>query len=149
MHPSTEDLLSVRDGEPLDAEAATACELPEHAPEIERLRRMRAALGALPELAPPPGVWQRTVEAERASRRSGWPRAAAVVGVAAAVAAVAIFVVGGELRMSGAEPSVSTSPATWRVPVEVRTPTPTYVSLVQESARLEGLLSEISYQRPL
>jgi hypothetical protein len=31
----------------------------------------------------------------------------------------------------------------------VHTPTPTYTSLVQESARLEQVLSQISYQRPL
>ncbi|HZF30526.1 MAG TPA: hypothetical protein VE907_15520 [Gammaproteobacteria bacterium] len=147
MHPSTEDLLSVRDGEPLDAARATACECPEHGPELGRLHRMRDALRALPELEPPAGVWQRAVEAERASRRSIWPRALAGVGVAAAVAAVAVLSIGGSVPDLGTEPTAIAPPATWRAPVQ--TPTATYTSLVQESARLEQLLSEISYQRPL
>lgn len=149
MHPNTEDLLSVRDGEPLDAARATACERPEHAPELDRLRRMRHALRALPELAPPPGVWQRAVDAELASRRSIWPRALAGIGVAAAVAAVAIFLLGDAGPAAGPEPLAVAPAAVWRAPALVQTPTPTYTSLVQESARLEQVLSQISYQRPL
>jgi hypothetical protein len=152
MHPSTEDLLSVRDGEPLDARRATACERPEHAGELERLRRMRHALRALPDLEPPPGVLQRAmVEAERSSRRSIWPRALAGIGVAAAVASVAILLVGGPGASVSpdAEPPAIAPPATWRAPAVMATPTPTYTSLVQESAHLEEVLSQISYQRPL
>ncbi|HEX5047847.1 MAG TPA: hypothetical protein VFX89_12080 [Gammaproteobacteria bacterium] len=149
MHPSTEDLLSVRDGEPLDAARATACERPEHTFELDRLRRTRDALRALPQLAPPPGVWQRAVEAERVSRRSMWPRALAGLGVAAAVAAVAVFLIGEGGPPAGPEPAAITPAAVWRAPALVQTPTPTYTSLVQESARLEQVLSQISYQRPL
>ena len=149
MHPSTEDLLSVRDGEPLDAARATACERPEHAPELERLRRVREALRALPELAPPDGVLQRTFEAERAAPRSFRRRALAGAGVAAAVAAVALFVIGQSGNAPDTEPAVIAPSATWRPPMDAQTPTPTYASLVQESARLEQLLSQISYQRPL
>ena len=149
MYPSTEDLLSVRDGEPLDAARATACERPEHAPELERLRRTRDALRALPELAPPPGVWQRAVEAERASRRSIWPRALAGIGVAAAVATLAVLLVGQGGPTARPEPTAVAPAAIWRAPAIVQTPTPTYTSLVQESARLEQVLSQISYQRPL
>src|SRR6185436_9623844 len=126
MHPSTEDLLSVRDGEPLDAARAAACECPEHAPELDRLRRTRAALRALPELEPPPGVWQRAVEAERTHRRPLWPRALAGIGVAAAVATVAIFLIGGAGPKGGPEPTIVTPAAVWRAPALVQTPTPTY-----------------------
>src|SRR5262245_2554537 len=149
MHPSTEDLLSIRDGEPLDATRAAACERPEHAPELERLRRTRDALRALPELAPPPGVWQRAVEAEHASRRSIWPRALAGVGVAAAVAVGAVLLVAEIAREPDRESLAVTPAPVWRAPALVQTPTPTYTSLVQESARLEQVLSQISYQRPL
>lgn len=148
MHPSTEDLLSVRDGEPLDVARATACERPEHAPELERLRRMGDALRALPDLEPPAGVWQRAVAAESVSRRSIWPRALGV-GVAAAVAAVAILMIAGPGGIGDVEAPVIAPSPTWRAPAAVPTPTPTYTSLVQESARLEQVLSQISYQRPL
>ena len=54
MHPSTEDLLSVRDGEPLDALTSEAIAgSAEHANEVERLRRLRNALQALPDFDPP------------------------------------------------------------------------------------------------
>src|SRR5689334_4501782 len=131
MHPSTEDLLSVRDGEPLDAARATACEHPEHAPELDRLRRTRDALRALPELAPPPGVWQRAVEAERASRRPLWPRALAGLGVAVAVATVAVFLIGQGAPTTDPEPLAVAPAAVWRAPALVQPPTPTYTSLVQ------------------
>ena len=57
MYPSTEELLSIRDGEPVDAEvrAAVDAELSLQA-EVERLRATRDRLRELPELAPPPGV---------------------------------------------------------------------------------------------
>ena len=56
MHPSTEDLLSVRDGEPLDA--VTSNVIAEDATlerEIERLRQVRHALRQLPDLSPADG----------------------------------------------------------------------------------------------
>jgi hypothetical protein len=50
-------LLKVRDGEPMDAVTAELCAKPEHLREVERLHRMRDALRALPDVAPPAGVW--------------------------------------------------------------------------------------------
>ena len=63
MRPRTEDLLAVRDGEPLDALARAAVESsPFHEHEVERLRRMRNALRALPAIEPPPHVLTRVLE---------------------------------------------------------------------------------------
>ena len=57
MHPGTEDLLSIRDGEPVDAEARAAVDAdPALQAEVARLRATRDRLRELPELAPPAGV---------------------------------------------------------------------------------------------
>lgn len=57
MHPGTEDLLSIRDGEPVDAEARAAVDAdPALQAEVARLRATRDQLRELPEFEPPPGV---------------------------------------------------------------------------------------------
>src|SRR5438876_11620121 len=96
MRPSTEDLLAVRDGEPLDATAKAAIESsPVHPRGIERLRRVQNALRALPALDPPADVLARVLEAKDARQlgRTRWLRFAAGAGVAAAVATAAIVYV--------------------------------------------------------
>jgi hypothetical protein len=174
MHPSTEDLLSVRDGEPLDA--VTSNVIAEDATlerEIERMREVRHALRELPELPPPDGMWQRIVAAERETRpRSNYRQLVAGAGIAAAVAALAIFVVSSPSRPNGGlAPS-----ATYTVPglsigataapstTEVAPETPfdpgstlfggrivpaSYLELVQESARLDRALRRLPSQRPM
>ena len=82
MHPRTEDLLTLRDGEPIDAvlrEDLLAD--PEAVAELDRLRRMRTALRDLPEIEPTEDAWPRVAAeldrddaAVRASRCAG-PRA--------------------------------------------------------------------------
>ena len=135
MRPSTEDLLSVRDGEPLAAATCAAIEAsPESTHEVERLRALQRSLRALPELAPPAGLWERIVAAEEraavAPRRVA--RALAGFGAVAAAALVAlIYFVAGP----------TDEPATI-----ARSPLPrpvTYAPLVAESARLERLLAEM------
>ncbi len=57
MYPGTENLLSIRDGEPVDAEARAAVESePALQAEIAHLEATRDRLRKLPELTPPPGV---------------------------------------------------------------------------------------------
>ena len=57
MYPGTEDLLSIRDGEPVDAEARAAVDVdPALQAEVARLQATRDRLRELPDLAPPPGV---------------------------------------------------------------------------------------------
>lgn len=59
MHATTEQLLSLRDGQPVDAAAAThmaQCERCRR--ELQGLSRMRASLRALPELDPPHDLWR-------------------------------------------------------------------------------------------
>lgn len=175
MHPSTEDLLSVRDGEPLDAVTSNViAEDATHEREIERLRQMKDALRDLPELAPPAGLWDRiaAIEHETRPRRNTWLRPAAGVGIAAAVAALAIFVVGTPSRQTGGparppasesggglttrtitveEPSTVVGTMTVFDPdrpfVGARIVPATYPALMQESARLDRALRRISYQQ--
>jgi len=57
MYPGTEDLLSIRDGEPVDAEARAAVDADsELQAEVARLQATRDRLRELPEFEPPPGV---------------------------------------------------------------------------------------------
>jgi hypothetical protein len=88
-------------------------------------------LRELPELQPPPGVWERVLEAERArgARRRSWRHSAAM---AAAVTVVAIGI--GAYLLS--TPGSSDSDAS-------------YAALVAESARLERVLAEMPAPRPL
>jgi len=175
MHPSTEDLLSVRDGEPLDAVTSNVIAADAaHEREIERMRQVRHALGQLPELAPPDGMWQRIAAVERATRERSnvWPRRVAGLGVAAAVAALAVVLIATPSRQRGglepatapqAAPLLTDAPAeTTRAIADTAPPfdldrpfvgarvVPTsYPALVQESARLDRMLRRLSYQRPL
>src|SRR5690606_20128550 len=58
MYTRLEDLLTIRDGEPIDASTrARLLADPHCVAEIERLRSVQQALEDLPELAPPPGAW--------------------------------------------------------------------------------------------
>jgi len=175
MHPSTEDLLSVRDGEPVAAEvrAAITGDVAQSR-EVERLRSARHALRGLPDVAPPDGVWERisAVERETRPRTAPWRKHAAGAGIAAAVAVLAIFVIGSPSRPAGglaprhaipAGDGLATSAEPFPSTV-VGADTPfdpdagfvggrivpaSYPALVQESARLDRALRRLPYQRPM
>jgi hypothetical protein len=174
MHPSTEDLLSVRDGEPLDA--VTSNVIAEDATlerEIDGMRQVRDALRELPELSPADDMWQRIVAVERETRpRSSYRRLAAGAGIAAAVAALAIFVMSSPSRPTGGilRPAIppgdritTTTPADspsnvvgGETPFDPDRPLfygqvvpVSYPELVQESARLDRALRRLPYQRPM
>jgi len=153
MRPSTEDLLAVRDSEPLDASVKTVIESSlVHGRSVERLRRVQNTLRALPALEPPPYVLALVLEAKdvREVGRSRWLRFAAGAGVAAAVATAAIVYV----NTSGQSEPLDAAPATLVASGEQNalhlTATPvSYVSLVEQSGRLDQLLAELPAQRPL
>jgi hypothetical protein len=102
MRIDTEDPLTLRDGDPMDAERKTRVLADaDRVREIARLEQMRSALRGLPELPPPPGVWQRIAgELERRPaahgplrlRRIGSRAAAAAVGGAVLVALAAAMI---------------------------------------------------------
>lgn len=152
MHPRTEDLLSVRDGEPLDA-ATRARWLadPDAAAEIERLRVTRRALEALPELTPPPGVWEAIDARTRAA--SSPPRGRLVrwltgVAIAASVAVAALLVIArAPAPLDLAPPTAIVGADPEPRPLLRPVIQPAYASLVEESVRLERMLAQLPQRR--
>ncbi len=159
MHASTEDLLSVRDGEPVDARTSEVIAADARcANEVERLQRMRIALRNLPELEAPAGAWERiaAIEHETRYRSPSWLKRAAGLGVAAAVAAAAIVYLGSPAEDSRGSSTTATHEAAraadgldGRAAYGGRVVPASYTELVAESARLERMLGQLSYQRPL
>jgi hypothetical protein len=100
-------------------------------------------LRELPELAPPPGVWERVLAVQRARTAAHRFRRRAAAAAAAVVAAgVCGYFVSATLE----------KPETVAVAVSGRDAlpeAPSYASLVAESARLERLLTELPPPRPL
>jgi hypothetical protein len=90
-------------------------------------------LRELPELPPPPGVWERVLaaERERAAVRRFWRRTAALAATVAVVAVTA-----GAAYFVYAPDAASDKAAD-------------YTALVAESARLERVLAELPAPRPL
>ena len=80
MYPSIENLLRIRDGEPIDADALAYVEAdPSVRVELRRLRDTQQALKDLPGFLPPAGVWERVIDnaetdaARRVRRSWQWP----------------------------------------------------------------------------
>lgn len=157
MRPSTEDLLSLRDREPMDA-AVRARMLTSRAAaaEIDRLNGVRDAMRTLPELTPPAGTWQRiaaSVESAGAAQTS-WRRGQTGAVVAAVLAAAAVLLIVYPLaptepagRVAPASTAVSAAPDSISQPAAAAAPA--YAALVEESVRLEQLLAGVRYQRPV
>ena len=147
MYPSTEDLLRIRDGEPVDARVRAAVDAdPELAADVERLRRMQNALQALPAFEPPEGVWEQVALATRTPSvsRWHWPMRGAI---AASFAVAAILWVMGSPETPPPGPPVAEAPVASSVDALTRRfVSPAYLSLVQESARLERELNRIDYR---
>lgn len=145
MHATTEQLLSLRDGRPVDADAAAhAAECPQCSRDLQGLERMRARLRALPELDPPRDLWTTIpLAAAAAPARPGhtpwyWPVG---VGVAAACAmAVALVLNVGRQADEGPAPGTTTD-------LIAATPAPmssvngtTTADLLETSRQLEAAL---------
>jgi hypothetical protein len=153
MYPSIENLLRIRDGEPIDADALAYVDADLSArAELRRLRDTQQALKDLPGFLPPAGVWERVIDtadtdAARRLRRSWqWPLRGAI---AASVAVLAIVVI---TRAPEAPGPLETGPSTIVAESVPNNPmtrivgTPSYASLVAESARLDRALGSISYR---
>ncbi len=153
MYPSTENLLKIRYGEPVDADARAYVEAdPSTRTELERLRQTQKALRDLPELEPPAGVWERVAEevgsdaTRNAHRVWQWPLRTAI---AASVAVLAIVLVG---RQPEVIDPLETGPASIvaeaipSIQIEEIVGTPSYASLASESVRLDRALHSITYK---
>ena len=153
MYPSIENLLKIRDGEPVDADARAYVDADQSASaELRRLRQTQQELQDLPGFEPPAGAWERVTLAaeEDAARRPGrawhWPLRGAI---AASVAVVAVLLV---TRPPEVSPPMEAEPATIMAGATVTDRstevmgTLSYASLVAESARLDRTLGRITYQ---
>lgn len=158
MSVRTEDLLKVRDGEPIDAALRERIGAdPAHRREIRRLERVRERLRALPDEAPPSEAWTRIAAAARPPygyrRRGRAAGFAAAVAAAAAAAWVYIGVLDAPPRGSSAPPSqLANSRDELQLPLAADRPAaptrpPAYAALIEESARLEQLLMRL-HPRP-
>tara|TARA_B100001179_G_C18480920_1_gene355612 strand:+ start:92 stop:751 length:660 start_codon:yes stop_codon:yes gene_type:complete len=156
MRTRTEDLLTIRDGEPIDASVhSQVLADPEFSEELERLRAAQKTLQELPELQPPPGVWTKILaEVQRDDRREPkllrhWSLGSAI---AAGVAVLAFMLISTDPEMpvqieSGlvvAAPEGG-SGVLDAVPAEELG----YALLAAESAQLERELNSIEYQPSL
>jgi len=101
-------------------------------------------LRELPELAPPPGVWERVLEATRLRKAARRSRRRALAAAAAIVLAAIPLVYVATLDRS-APPKLFVAVQPVRMPGEGAS----YAPLVAESARLERLLAELPPPRPL
>jgi hypothetical protein len=102
-------------------------------------------LRELPELAPPPGVFERAVavqQARTAARRLRY-RAAAAIAVTVVVGTLAYF------AAQDTPPRPTLVVAARPVPESARPEALSYAPLAAESARLERLLAELPAPRPL
>ena len=145
MHATTEQLLSLRDGRPVDAEvAAHAAACPQCIADLRSTERVRAALRALPELEPPRDLWatlplqQATAPEPPAHTPWYWPVG---VGVAASIALAAALVLN-----IGGSPDAGPAPGT-TTDLIAATPAPmssvngvTTAELLETSRQLEAAL---------
>lgn len=102
MHPSREDLLSLRDGSADEAVRGHVADCAECRAEVERLLEMRDRLKALPDLAPPEDRW---TPVRQGLVRRRWSRAPVITGLAAAASVV--LAIAFMVRM---EPPLETAP---------------------------------------
>lgn len=141
MHATTEQLLSLRDGLPVDAAVAShaaGCEDCRH--RQHGLERVRDGLRALPELEPPAGLWSAVAAGATAppARRHHWPL---VVGTAAGfVLGMALILNMTQRGAEGPAPGTTTD-------IVAATPAPassvngaTTAELLAASQRLEAAL---------
>jgi hypothetical protein len=120
MHASIEQLIGLRDEEPVAVEvqqhvrACTQC-----AAALNGLLAARERLGDLADPVPPPDAWQRIVMAsERSARRRRWLPVAGM-GVAAAAAAVAVLLMNLHLAQPRGQADLAVTPAVAAKPADV------------------------------
>lgn len=140
MPARTEDLLTIRDGEPIDAGLRDRVLAdPANRRELASLAHIAEELRRLPVIAPPPGVWGRIeARAGRAHRsRHRLAAAAALLAISAGLVAVLI-----ELRHPPETPPPAIAENTGGARAALAAGAD-YTPLVEESVRLERILSEL------
>lgn len=158
MQPRTEDLLTLRDGEPIEATLkARLLADPSTAAGLQRLGSRRDALRALPPVLPNDAAGARilaAMEAARAKhRRRPGRRGAALAASLGAAVLIAIALRPSpvaETQVAAVPRSAGTQPAKGPAPDSgfgTEASAPDYLALIEESVRLERALSLLPAQR--
>lgn len=147
MHAHTEQLLSLRDGEPIDAQVARhVAECPSCLLELDRLKQMQGQLRSLATRQAPVAAWQNIRADVEQQSGSGAQRRLAPVAVAAGLVALvgllALRFVGGGQSHQAPSAKLHVEP----VPTVVETPplsAATVEQLVEQSRQLETVLRNL------
>jgi len=102
MHPTTEDLLALRDGEGAPERRRHLLQCPECARQLASMNELQLELRGLPALEPPAGGWGRILAEQRRQQRA---RSALVWAAAAAALLVMAVTVGVALRPAPNRPT--------------------------------------------
>lgn len=145
MHASIEELLSLRDGEPgAEQVAPHVASCAECSARLEELRATREALGALPLIHPDRSNWAAiAARAAQPPRRSSWLPRAAVAGLAAAVAFVAVLALREQPVVAPQAPVADSRPATTPDTTPATATEPDMHALVARSHQLEAALARM------
>lgn len=146
MRIRTEDLLKIRDGQPVDAVLlAEVTGDPEAELEIRRLRQVQTELKSMPDFAPPADLWSRISERSRQAEPVSAPPGFApgfkwaLAAAAAVVAIVLVFPQGSDV----APPQLPVVASEQTTADEAPLVRPQLASLVAQSRRLEQILGEL------
>jgi hypothetical protein len=147
MHAHTEQLLSLRDGEPIEAQVARhVADCPSCQLELDRLRQLQGQLRSLPVRQAPAAAWkniQASVE-QQSEGAAQWRLApvAAAAGLVALVSLLALRFVGGGQPQETSRAKLHEEPA----PTVVEIPplsAATVEQLVEQSRQLEYVLRNL------
>ena len=151
MHIRTEDLLKIRDGEPVDAKIRVAVDSDDQLKaDLDYLQETQNALQSLPALDPPSGIWESIAETSFDSSNSSarqWPLRSMIAATLAAV--VVLAVIRSPQPPDFSETILETNTEIADADSIQRAATSTYDSLVAESEDLERQLNQIGYQPKL
>jgi len=146
MHVHIHDLLSLRDGEPVEAGVAHHVEqCPQCAAQMNALNRARRNLRALPAMDPPAAAFGAVRERlrERPTARIHWSLAAGLMGAAVLVGIVTFGIIESHQRLEVAAVDKPVPLA----PISIVVAPPSVAELVAQSRQLDDLLQELP-QRP-
>lgn len=146
MHARTEQLLSLRDGEPVDAQVALHLDqCPACSKELKRLKQMRDALQSLAPAQPSAAAWA-GIRAEL-NRRAVKPGLRRRIGSAVAAASIVVFICVAALRWAerSPPPEAQTFASHSEPPRIVATPAAdmAVAQLVAQSRRLDEMLQRM------
>jgi hypothetical protein len=146
MHAHIHDLLSLRDGEPVEAGLLRHVEqCPQCTAQVNRLNGARRNLRALPAMDPPAAAFGAVRERlrERPVTRVHWSLVAGVVGAAVLIGVVSFGLIESHQRLAvaGVDKPVPLAP------VSIVVAPPSVAELVAQSRQLDDLLQELP-QRP-